>query len=127
LHVFSAQLQGDIQDLSPIQRDLAENAKVPLEVRAGDVTIHHCLTLHGSFPNTRSRLRKNIVTHLFSSDCRLVRARLPRGAEVWFESDGQDHLTGDSFPELYAKNSRPANEIITAFQFKKIRAPKTPP
>jgi hypothetical protein len=51
-------------------------------------------------------LAENIVTHLFSGDCRLVRARLPREAEVWFESDGQDHLTGDRFPELYAKNSR---------------------
>jgi phytanoyl-CoA hydroxylase len=100
-HVFSDQLDRSIHDsLSPAQRELVEHAKVPLEVHAGDVTLHHCLTFHGSYPNTGLHHRKTVVTHLFSGDCKLARGRLPPGAEGWFETDDQDHLIGASFPQL---------------------------
>jgi ectoine hydroxylase-related dioxygenase (phytanoyl-CoA dioxygenase family) len=105
LHVFAGELQRNVHELlSPAQRDLVEHARTPLQVHAGDVTIHHCLTFHGSYPNTGQHPRKTVVTHLFNGDCKLARGRLPRGAEGWFETDDQDHLTGASFPELYAKN-----------------------
>jgi len=101
LHVFSEELQRGIHDLlSPAQRDLLEHAKVPLEVHPGDVTLHHCLTFHGSYPNLGHHPRKTIVTHLFSGDCRLARGRLPLGAESWFETDDQDRLRGPRFPQL---------------------------
>jgi hypothetical protein len=64
------------------------------------VTLHHCLTFHGSYPNSGRHPRKTIVTHLFSGDCKLARGRLPLGAESWFETDDQDRLTGDRFPKL---------------------------
>ena len=89
--------------LSPAQRDLVEHAKVPLEVHPGDVTLHHCLTFHGSYPNHGRHPRKTIVTHLFSGDCKLARGRLPLGAESWFETDDQDRLTGARFPQLTPK------------------------
>jgi hypothetical protein len=111
LQIFSSELQQQIHELSPHQRRLIENAKVPLEVRGGDVTIHHCLTFHGSYPNTRAGLRKNIVTHLFDGDCRLVRARLPREAEAWFETDGEGRVTGERFPELYVRNAMSGRRV----------------
>jgi ectoine hydroxylase-related dioxygenase (phytanoyl-CoA dioxygenase family) len=70
-------------------------------VRAGDVTIHHCLTLHGSDPNRSSRPRKTIVTHLFSGDCRLVPDRLPAAQLHHFSTDEDGHLTAPAFPQLY--------------------------
>ena len=102
LQIFSDALQRNVHDLlSPSQRDLVEHAKVPLEVHAGDATLHHCLTFHGSYPNTGRRPRKTVVTHLSSGDCRLVRERLPRGAEGWFETDDRDRLSGATFPLLH--------------------------
>jgi len=74
--------------------------KTPLQVRAGDVTIHHCLTLHGSYPNTSPNPRKTIVTHVFSSGCRLVPERLPKHVHAHFQTDGHGHLTGPGFPVL---------------------------
>ena len=73
LRIFADALQTDLdQLLSSDQRESVDRRRIPLEVRAGDVTIHHCLTLHGSDDNRSSRPRKTIVTHLFSGECRLV-------------------------------------------------------
>ena len=104
-HVFSNELERSVHDvMSPAQRQLVEHAKVPLEVHAGDVTFHHCLTFHGSYPNSGLHPRKTIVTHLFSGDCKLARERLPLGTENWFETDGQDRLTGAEVPPAHARD-----------------------
>jgi ectoine hydroxylase-related dioxygenase (phytanoyl-CoA dioxygenase family) len=101
-HVFADKLQKDLENrLSPAQRERVNRAKIPLEVRAGDVTIHHCLTLHGSGDNTSHRPRKTVVTHLFSGDCTLVRERLPPEAQHRFTTDDQRRLTAPAFPTLY--------------------------
>jgi len=84
-HIYANRLQRTASDDRP---------NTPLEVRAGDVTIHHCLTSHGSYPNVTAHPRKTIVTHLFSSDCKLVRDRLPPEAQSHFRTDDQDHLMG---------------------------------
>jgi len=106
LHVFADELQKDLGNrLSSAQRERVEQATIPLEVRAGDVTIHHCLTLHGSFYNTSNRPRKTIITHLFSGDCTLVRERLPREVQHRFTTDDQGHLTAPAFPTLHAAMS----------------------
>jgi len=102
LHVFADGLQNDLAScLSPLQRERVANANIPLAVRAGDVTIHHCLTLHGSGNNTSARPRRTIVTHLFDGDCTLAPERLPREARDRFATDGMGHLTAAAFPTCY--------------------------
>ncbi len=102
LHIFAGELQKDISRLlSPAQRESVDRKRIPLEVLAGDVTIHHCLTLHGSDDNRSSRPRRTIVTHLFSGDCRLVRDRLPPVDPQLFPTDDDGHLTAPAFPKLY--------------------------
>jgi hypothetical protein len=102
LQIFAGALQNDVGSrLSSAQRDAVLSKKIPLEVRAGDVTIHHCLTLHGSDDNRSRRPRKTIVTHLFSGECRLVRDRLPPAHQHHFSTDDEGHLTGPSFPVLH--------------------------
>src|SRR5262249_6565382 len=54
------------------------NARL-LELEPGDVTIHHCLLLHGSGPNRSNRARKTLILRMFDGDCRLDPARLPAG------------------------------------------------
>ena len=102
LHVFADELANDLgHQLSPAQRTQVEHARIPLEVRAGDLTIHHCLTLHGSGDNTSGRPRKTVITHLFDGSCTVLRERIPRGAEHWFTTDAQGRLSGTAFPTLY--------------------------
>ena len=38
--------------------------KVPMELRKGQVSFHHCRTLHGSGPNRTDRPRQSIAVHL---------------------------------------------------------------
>jgi ectoine hydroxylase-related dioxygenase (phytanoyl-CoA dioxygenase family) len=108
--ILAGELEKDLGALlSPAQRQVVDRQRIPLEVEAGDVTLHHCLTLHGSDDNRSGRPRKTIVTHLFSGDCRLVRDRLPPADQHWFATDDRGHLTGPAFPELYpACVARPA-------------------
>lgn len=42
----------------------------PVTLKAGQVSFHHCLTLHGSGPNRAERPRRSLVAHLQSGDCR---------------------------------------------------------
>jgi len=42
---------------------------VPVELKAGEVSFHHCLTVHGSGPNFTDRPRRSIVLHLQPEDC----------------------------------------------------------
>ena len=100
--IFAGELQRDLGDrLSPAQRECVERRRIPLAVRAGDVTIHHCLTLHGSDDNRTSTPRKTIVTHLFNGDCRLVSDRLPAAHRDHFPTDTDGHPIGPAFPRLY--------------------------
>ena len=39
---------------------------VPVELRAGEATFHHPLTIHGSFENTSPRLRRATVVNVFA-------------------------------------------------------------
>ena len=109
IHVFAAGLQPDLEScLTAAQRERVAAARVPLEVRAGDVTIHHCLTLHGSDGNTSARPRKTVIAHLIDGDSRVVPDRLPRGAESHFPVDANGHLAATAFPTLYRRETSPA-------------------
>lgn len=111
-HVFADKLRTDLDEhLSTAQRERLESARIPLEVQAGDITIHHCLTLHGSGNNTSDRPRKTIITHVVSGDCRLVPERLPRGARDQFATDSQGHLTAPAFPTLFPIMSWPGDGV----------------
>jgi ectoine hydroxylase-related dioxygenase (phytanoyl-CoA dioxygenase family) len=38
--------------------------KVPVELKAGQVSFHHCLTIHGSGPNVTDQPRRSLVLHV---------------------------------------------------------------
>src|SRR5687768_328872 len=42
----------------------------PCLLKAGHVSFHHCLTIHGSGPNYTDRPRRSMVVHLQAGDCR---------------------------------------------------------
>ena len=38
--------------------------KIPINLKAGDVSFHHCLTIHGSGPNRSENPRRSIAVHM---------------------------------------------------------------
>jgi ectoine hydroxylase-related dioxygenase (phytanoyl-CoA dioxygenase family) len=92
-----------LPSLSPPQRD-AVAAATPLVLEAGDVSIHHCLTVHGSGPNRSGQPRRTIILRMFDGDCRLDHARLPQGAESYFPTTIDGQLATSAFPLVFRVN-----------------------
>jgi ectoine hydroxylase-related dioxygenase (phytanoyl-CoA dioxygenase family) len=72
----------------------------PLELEPGDVSIHHCLTLHGSGANRAEAPRRTLILRMFDARCRLDRARLPPGAEAHFPTGDDGRLDEAAFPRF---------------------------
>ena len=77
-----------------------EERVVPIELGPGDVSVHHCLTFHGSEENHTDRPRRTLIARLFDARAKLVPARLPKGLEAWFPTDPDGHLATRTFPIL---------------------------
>ncbi len=94
--------------LPPELRAHADGGGTPLELEPGDVTVHHCLTFHGSEPNTSDRPRKTLAVRLVDGACRLVPERLPSPeARGYFPIDADGHLDAAAFPVLWADTVAP--------------------
>ena len=59
---------------------------LPVLLNAGQVSFHHKLTFHGSYPNTPGRLRRNIAIHL-----RTEKSWPKKGQESVVTSDLDDY------------------------------------
>ncbi len=96
------------QDLEKQQRmmELPEGASfepVPLIMKAGQVSFHHALTIHGSGPNTTDKPRRSLAVHLMTGNTRYkAGSRSDRHMNVLLlqPKDG-DLFAGDWFPVLY--------------------------
>src|SRR5262249_37298754 len=70
---------------------------VPVELRAGDVSVHHCLTFHCSFENQSPQPRMTLIARMFDARLRPQRDKLPPGLQVYFPTDAEGFLTGPTF------------------------------
>jgi phytanoyl-CoA hydroxylase len=71
-----------------------------IELRPGDLSIHHCLTLHWSGENRSPRPRKTVILFAFDGDCRLDAGR-GRGEE--FPTDPSGRLSTRAFPVMFER------------------------
>ena len=71
-----------------------------LELEPGDLSLHHCLTFHGSLENRSERARKTLIVRFFDADCRVSRDALPAGAAPWFPERPDGGLSTEAFPLL---------------------------
>jgi phytanoyl-CoA hydroxylase len=53
----------------------ANVVRQPIELEAGDVSFHHALTIHCSYPNISDRARLGYIHHYLSADARYVEAQ----------------------------------------------------
>ena len=83
--------------------------KVPLTLRAGQVSFHHCHTVHGSGANVAARPRISVSVHLQDGENRYRKAMAPDGEAGWHRNDMLCRRTGgepdyadrDICPELW--------------------------
>jgi len=91
LETLPAELQGEL----PTRHRL-------LTLRPGDVSMHHCLVLHGSGANHSGVARRTLGFQIFDGASRLNVAGLADPAmAAYFETDDDGHLIGASFPRLF--------------------------
>jgi hypothetical protein len=99
--------RDDVEDtlarLPPELRARGDGGGTTLELEPGDISLHHCLTFHGSEENLSAGPRKTLVVRILDAGCRLVPSRLP-SAELapHFPTDAGGHLTGPAFPILWS-------------------------
>ncbi len=74
LDFFSADLQGQEQRFNSGGNPIV---KVPANLEKGQVSFHHCLTIHGSGPNRSNVPRRSIAVHLQEESNRYRAHRLP--------------------------------------------------
>lgn len=104
LHGFRGGLQAfrtaEVGDDSRLMPPGWEDRVVPVELRPGDVSVHHCLTFHGSLPNRSPRPRRTLIARMFDARGRLLLEKLPPGLEAWFPTGADGRLSEAAFPLL---------------------------
>jgi len=89
-----------VDELSDAQRaELAQAA--PLELAPGDVSIHHCLTTHGSGVNRSDDPRRTIILRMFDASCRFDSTRVPEHARGYFPITADGGLSTETFPIVF--------------------------
>jgi len=96
-HMWTDELQIEWEkaSFSVIDAVLAERGAtlVPIELKRGQVSFHHCKTLHGSGPNLGKEPRRSLVVHFQPSDNEYVE----RGH--YHPNDDLVSETGSGFPD----------------------------
>lgn len=90
------------------EMDLPEGERfttVPFIMKAGQVSFHHALTIHGSGPNTTDQPRRSMAVHLMTGDTRYKKGTVGEGHMNVGLLNGQDGdlFAGDPFPVLWQK------------------------
>ena len=93
-------LEAALNHLPPNLR--SEAKMVPMKMKAGQASFHHCMTFHGSYANRSERPRRCVITHFLNGHSRYVAAKDPyergKGHEVTV-NDGEV-VSGENFPLL---------------------------
>lgn len=98
------------QDLDTLQRKIEEVSgkpfeAVPMRLPAGSLSIHHCLTIHGSRPNRSPDPRVSMVVHMMPDGARYkagTAADAHYNVGLLSGNDG-DHFAGNYFPVIYSE------------------------
>lgn len=80
--------------------DGAEWTEQVVELEAGQVSFHHCKTLHGSPPNRSDRDRVSLAVHLMSGDAHRVPGKWHANCTFTTVAEGEP-WDGPDFPTLH--------------------------
>lgn len=101
------------QDLDALQKKIEAVsgrpfATEPMILKAGQVSFHHCLTIHGSRPNQSDAPRVSMVAHMMPDGARYragTEADAHYNVGLLSGNDG-DPFAGPHFPVIYGEGSR---------------------
>ncbi len=109
-------IEGDFfnQDLESMKSKLEDSTghkfrTKPCTLKAGSVSFHHCLTIHGSGPNFTDKPRRSLVLHLMPDDAAYI-ADSPNDNHmnaILMRRLGRrngDVFEGDFWPQMYPQN-----------------------
>lgn len=111
LRFFNRQDLEDVE--AKFHRDGREVVRVPMTLRKGQISFHHCRTIHGSYPNRSDAFRIALAVHLQDDANRYRPFRNSEGKEVHMVdeklcrtlSDGSPDFTDSSaFPVLWSED-----------------------
>lgn len=71
-----------------------------IELQPGDLSLHHCLTFHGSAQNRSDFVRKTLAVRFIDAACTVDPARIPPSQTARVPIDSEHHLTGPMYPVL---------------------------
>jgi ectoine hydroxylase-related dioxygenase (phytanoyl-CoA dioxygenase family) len=80
----------------------AEWREVPVILKPGEASFHHCMTLHGSGPNHTNRPRRSIAVHMMSGETRMVKGNQHANEWIFGGEDGELYR-GPRFPRLWPR------------------------
>ena len=89
--------------MTAIRQSHPEAKPVPVILKAGQVSFHHCLTFHGSGPNTTSGPRRSLAIHLMTDATRYGPGTESDGhmnVELFHPRPGQ-RFSGPEFPVVF--------------------------
>ena len=101
---------GDLEDLEKkFKTGGSEVKKVPMQLKKGQVSFHHTLTIHGSGPNLSDKPRRSMAVHLQGDDNKYQEFLLQNGKPAIHynciigkrENDVPDFTAPEAFPVLY--------------------------
>ena len=106
LNFFSSDLEGLEQNFRTGGQPVV---KIPVDMKKGQVSFHHCLTIHGSGPNRRPDPRRSIAIHLQDGANRWQEYHYPDGRLATHDNDllvrradgHPDYTDPDVCPTLY--------------------------
>jgi ectoine hydroxylase-related dioxygenase (phytanoyl-CoA dioxygenase family) len=78
---------------------------VPCVMKAGHLSFHHCMTIHGSGANETDKPRRSLVIHMMDASCR-YRKDTPSEEHMnvlLLHGQDGDLFQGDYFPVLYGE------------------------
>jgi hypothetical protein len=96
LNFFSADLDGLEREFNSGGQPVV---KIPVELKAGEVSFHHSLTIHGSGPNTSTSPRRSIAVHLQPGDNRWREVRFAQGRLAHHANDDLVRRDADGNPD----------------------------
>ncbi len=100
--------EGGVVELAEDRAHEWHDRVVALELAPGDLSLHHCLTLHRSGCNTSPHTRKTLVTRLFDASSTLLADQLPEAARGQFPTRDGAHLDPAVFPLVFSRRATQA-------------------
>jgi ectoine hydroxylase-related dioxygenase (phytanoyl-CoA dioxygenase family) len=98
---FNADLEGQRARMAGGR----EWREVPAILKAGEVSFHHCMMLHGSGPNRTDRPRRSIAVHMMSGNTRLIAGKGHDNERIFGGKDGE-LFRGPRFPRLWPSDRK---------------------